>query len=145
MRRSVARAMVLFVALVAASCGDSRSPTAPTSPVSAPPAPTPPAVQQANLIVVGTLDFVSCINGLCSFRGLARNTGNACAVNISGEAWIMSAQGQEITRARWAMLPQTVLRPGDEAYYDGEGMSQAALNHLDGRYFASFLFDSRPC
>lgn len=144
MRGSLAPAFVLLASLAASACGGSQSPTAPTPPISTP-APTPPAAPRANLVVADDLEFVSCVNGLCSYRGLIRNTGDACAANISGESWIVSAQGQEITRSRWSLPATVVMRPGDEVVYEGAGMSQLALNHLDGRYFASFSFDSRPC
>lgn len=135
---------VLLVAVLGVSC--SSSPTAPTPPVATPaPQPTPAPVAAADLVVSGTLDFVSCVSGLCSYMGLVRNAGTACASNISGETWVVSAQGQEVARARWAMDPSRVIPPGHEVYYEGDGMPQIALNHLDGRYFARFSFDSRPC
>lgn len=138
----------LCLSILCAACSGSApaSPTAPTPPVSTP-APTTPAqpTPRANLVAVDAIEFLACINGLCTFRGTIRNTGNACAVNISGESWIVSAQGQEVARARWTALPGTVIPPGEGVYYFGEGMPQAVLNHLDGRYFASFIFDSREC
>lgn len=147
--RPIRRLTLAACALAAwgASCGGSKSPTAPTPPAVSAPAPTPaaPAAPRANLVVADAIEFESCINGLCTFRGLVRNDGNTCAANISGESWIISAQGQEVGRARWAMLPSTVMRPADAVYYTGEGMPQVVLNHLDGRYFASFIFDSRAC
>lgn len=145
-RVSVRLIAALALTMCGASCssGTPSTPTTPTPSVSTP-APTAPATPRANLVAIEGLDFLSCVNALCSFRGNIRNTGNACAVNISGESWIVSAQGQEIARARWTTLPATIIRPGESVYYFGEGMPQAVLNHLDGRYFVSFLFDSRTC
>jgi hypothetical protein len=138
--------LVLALAGLVAGCssGPSAMPTAPTPPPVATPAPTTPA-PTANLVTLGELEIMSCINALCTFRAIVKNNGNACAVNISGESWIVSAQGVEVGRARWSMLPATVMRPGDEVYYDGQGMPQIILNHLDGRYFASFVFENRQC
>lgn len=141
----------LIAALAFTMCGASCSsgtpstPTGPSSPVSASVPTSPPVALQAHLVVADAIEFLSCVNGLCSFRGLVRNSGNACAAAISGETWIVSVQGQEVGRARWAMLPATVMRPGDAVYYQGDGMPQSVLNHLDGRYFASFVFESRVC
>jgi hypothetical protein len=137
-------AVVVVVAAITAACN--QAPTAPSPPVATPPpvqaAPPPPA---ANLAVRGTLDFISCENGLCSFSATVRNIGDACAANISGETFVTSAQGQEVGRARWSLPASTVIPPGQEVPYSGVGMPQAVLNHLDGRYSAQFFFDSRPC
>lgn len=137
-----------FLVIGMVGCGGGASvntPTAPTTPAVATPAPQPAPQPQANLVAAVGIDFLSCVNGLCTFRGVARNDGNACAVNISGESWILSAQGVEVARARWSMLPSTLMRPGDELFFFGEGMSQVVLNHLDGRARSSFSFESRQC
>lgn len=137
--KALTTAAAVVLALVLASCGGSSSPTAPTPPpvVVAPPA--------ARLAITEPLVYTSCVNGLCSFRSRVRNDGDACAANISGENWIISAQGVEVGRARWSLDPATVLRPGESVAYTGDGMPQIVLNHLDGRFDSRFFFDSRPC
>lgn len=137
--------IVVLAALLFSACSGGGSPTAPTPPVATTPPAAPAPAPVARLVIGDALEMISCVNGRCSFRGLVRNTGDACASNIRGESWIISAQGVEVGRASWVMLSTTVMRPGDEVYYMGDGMPQVVLNHLDGRYFASFLFDSRNC
>lgn len=145
---STRAAVVVAAAVMLMACGGgSASPTAPSPPVTtAPPAPAPtPPAPAANLVGVDLLGLDSCINGLCTFRVLVLNTGDACATNISGETWITSAQGVEVARVRWAMAPDAVLRPLDRMFFFGDNMPQIVLNHLDGRVQTSFLFNSRPC
>lgn len=148
-RRDVAlstRAGLLMIAFVtAAACGGGGSPmtpTAPTPPVSTPAQPPAPA---ANLVRSGSIGFLSCIDGQCEFLGQVMNIGNSCAVNISGETWIVSAEGQEVARSpRWTLPPTAVIRPGEAVNYIGR-LPQVALNHLNGSYATSFAFESRSC
>lgn len=141
------RATALILAALLSACGGgSGTPTAPSPPVSTPaPSPPPTPAPAARLAVSGPISFLVCIGGLCSFEGSIKNEGNACAVNVSGETWIMSAQGQEVGRARWQLPAAAMIRPGEEVRYFGADMPQIVLNHLDGRYFASFSFESRSC
>lgn len=141
-------ASILLASIVGCSGGGPQTPTAPTPPVSStPPAQSPPAPAPAaaNLIMWGGIEYLSCIEGLCDFRGLLRNMGDVCAVNIGGETRVMSAQGQEVARsARWTLPASAIVRPGEAVNYIGR-LPQVALNHLDGHYNTSFTFDSRPC
>lgn len=139
------RAIVILAMVLAVGCGGSGSPTAPTPPVATAPPATPAPAPAARLVVVDVLEMISCINGLCSYSSAIRNDGDACAHNITGESWVVSAQGVEIGRARWSLPASTIIRPGEQVPYFGEGMPQIVLNHLDGRYFASFAFESGAC
>lgn len=138
--------VVMIVAVLLSGCGGSASPTAPSAPiaVSAPVEPSVPPLS-ANLVALGGVQVLDCINRLCSYRGEVRNIGGGCAVNVAGETVILSAQGVEVARSVWTTLPGTVIRPGENVNFFGNDLPEIVLSHLDGRSQSRFTFDSRGC